>query len=113
MRPRFGSCVIERLAASGSRPGGSGNPPLRKTRLECVLASGPASSKRLASSSSDAIAPTFLPQRLAADAQDRGRARLLPCHLVQHVTDVLLLDLLQRGPAVAPRPQRRRLLQDV
>jgi hypothetical protein len=31
LRPRFGRIFIERLAASESRLGGSGNPPLRKT----------------------------------------------------------------------------------
>src|SRR4030088_3169592 len=100
MRPRFGSCVIKRLAASESQLGGSGNPPLRKTRVDCVLF--------LSSASADSVSPAFLPQGLQADAEDGRGPRLLARHLVQHITDVLLLDLLQRRPAVAPRPQRRR-----
>src|SRR5690349_2313978 len=104
MRPRFGSCVIKRRAAIESRRGGSGHPPLRKT---------PNASSLRVLASSDAVTPPLLPQRLAADAEDGRGARLLARHLVQHVADVFLLDLLQRRPSVASRPEGGRLLEDV
>src|SRR5207237_49367 len=63
--------------------------------------------------SADPVPPSLLPQGLPADAQDGGGARLAARHLVQHVTDVLALDLLERRPPVASRPQGGGLLEDV
>src|SRR5260221_14652385 len=60
----------------------------------------------------DAIAPPLLPQGLAADPQDRGGAGLAPGHLIEHVPDVGLFDVLQGRLPVAPCPEGGGLLQE-
>src|SRR5262249_9754214 len=67
---------------------------------------------RLASISPDPVASALLPQRLPADPEYGGRPRLAPAGRVQHVADVGLLHVLERGAPVPARPERRRLLQD-
>src|SRR4249920_1065592 len=80
--------------------------------VPCSFVPSPWGLLRLPSISPDPVAPALFPERLAADSKYRGRPRLAAAHCVQHVADVGLLDVLESGPPIPPRPQRRRLLEN-
>src|SRR6266705_701003 len=52
----------------------------------------------------------FLPQRLPADAEDRGGIGLIALHLVQHQRDVLPLEIFDRRTPLGCAEHRLRII---
>src|SRR6266511_642310 len=71
----------------------------RRATCQATLASGRPARARLV----QLVALPFFPQRLAADAENRGRLRLVAFHFTQNHFEIAALDLF-KARACGPRP---------